>query len=48
MVYTPNFIEIGQTLWTDIRTYLLTDGHFPLLMFGGVDLKSKQHKNKIV
>ena len=46
-IYTPNFIEMGKTLWTDgrrdIRTYLL-DGHFrpPLILLGqlgGVDLK---------
>jgi len=29
-MYIPNFIEIGQTLWTDVRPYLLTDGHFPV------------------
>jgi len=43
-MYTPNFIEIGQTFCrrTDGRTYLLTDGHLPPLMLlgrlGGDDL----------
>jgi len=44
-MYTPNFIEIGQTfLWTDGRTDVPTDGRtfLPLMLLGrlGVDLKS--------
>jgi len=27
-IYIPNFIEIGKIV--DGRTYLVTDGHFPL------------------
>jgi len=43
-MYTPNFIEIGQTFCGDVRTYGRTiDGRtFPPLMLlgrlGGVDL----------
>jgi len=46
-IYTPNFTEIGKTLWTDgrtdVRTDVPTDGHFrpPLMLLGrllGVDL----------
>jgi len=48
-IYIPNFIEIGKTLWTDVRTdgrtYLLTDiSNPPLILLGrlgGVDLKYK-------
>ena len=47
-MYTPNFIGIGKTLWTDERTDIPTDGHFrPSLMLlgrlGGDDLKRLHH-----
>jgi len=42
--YIPNFIEIEETLWTDVRTYGRADGHLrPTLLgrLGGVDLKMR-------
>jgi len=44
-MYTPNFIEIGKSLWTDGRT----DGHFrpPQMLLGrlGVDLQILHNSN---
>jgi len=43
-IYTTNFTEIGNFLWTEVRTDVPTDGHFrlPLMLLGrlgGVNLK---------
>jgi len=41
--YTPNFIEIEETFWTDVRTDKFTEGHLRPALLGGlcrrVDLK---------
>jgi len=45
-MYTPNFIEIGQTfLWTDVPTDRRTFSTLMLLgRFGAVDLTKKHSK----